>query len=298
MAGRDDVHLNVRLEQAGRVVDLTGWVQAGAEGMDDTPAAPVIQRTAGMVGGVVTGVDLPPRRVTLEVLLWLNGGPEYLAARRMLGQVTSPLADTRIWVTCRSGQTVTTRYIVGRRATDQAPVLGRGTWGADGWQLIELAWDCPDVWWVEPLVWTPPPWSGPAPVTGFFGAHFMPVRVTDSTVLGEPTRVSVPGDDVPLAPTWRLTGPGTELTVAHVQSGRSWTLDVTDLPRPVTVVCDPAAPAVADGDGVSQWTRLAAPYDLWTLPPGDQDVTVTVTGATTDTAVTGVANGRRWRAFT
>lgn len=298
VATRDDIHLDVRLERGGVGVDLTGWVQSGAEGLDDPQVSPVIQRTAGTVGGIVTGVDIPPRRVTLEVLMWLDGGPEYLAARSRLGQVTSPYGDTRITVVCRTGVSTTTRVITGRRNIDQAPVLARDVWGADGWQRLELSWDCPGVWWVEESAWAPTPWAGPAPVTGFFGAHFFPANVADSTILGAPTRVSVPGDsDVAVAPTWSLDGPGTTLTVAHVQTGRVWALDVTDLPRPVTVVCDPRRPSVTDGTGASQWTRLAAPYDLWAMLPGEQDVTVTVTGATTDTLVTGVADALRWRAF-
>ena len=299
-ADRDDIHLDVRIEQAGLSVDLTGWVQAGTEGLDDPHVSPQIQRTAGMFGGIVTGVDVPPRRVTLDVLVWLDGGPEYLAARRRLGDVTSPLEAGRLWVTCRTGVSVTTRYIDGWRVVEQPVPLGRGTWGADGWQLLQLGWDCADVWWREPEAFAPVPWSGPGPVAPFFSAHFLPLAVIDSTILGAPTRVVVPGDRGVACPaTWTLDGPGTLWTVTHVQSGRSWSMDVSGLPRPITVVTVPGPAAqVTDGDGVNRWTKLAAPYDLFPLPPGEQDVTVTVTGATTDTLVHATGDGRRWRAFT
>lgn len=290
-----DIRVAVTLEQGSRTLELTGWVQSGAEGLDDPEFRPMIRRQAGVPGGVVTGVDVPPRRVALDVMLSAASGAGLLALRRAVGDVTDPYTDTRVWVTTTAEDIQETRVITGRRVVESPPVLDRGTWGAWGWQLLGLDFDCADPWWRTVDGWQPPKWATGG-TGGFFSDHFFPVTVLPSTAIGVAAPVTVPGN-VPTPAVWTLDGPGTAWTVTDTDSGRTWTMNVASLPRPVRVVTGPSVSSVTDGTGADQWTRLAPPYDLWPVPPGDGHIRVDVVGATSETVVTASADALHWRAL-
>lgn len=297
----EDLQVEITIEQAGRTLDLTGWVQAGADGFDDPIVTPSVRRTPGIWGGVVTGVDVPPRRVEVDVLLYEAGGAAYAAARRRLAEVTDPLLPATIWAKARGAGDDTVRCITGRRVIQQQVSMDAASFGVSGWQALTIGWDCPDPMWRAPGEWSPPPWATPSAASGFFSDHFLPANVLTSTIIGADTAVEAPGD-VEVLPTWVLDGPGTLWTVTHVPTGRTWSMDVTGLPRPITVIGDPAQAAlraiVTDGTGADQFIHLTAPYDLWPVPAGAGTVRVEVLGATSDTTVTPLGDGRYWRAFT
>jgi hypothetical protein len=117
-----------------------------------------------------------------------------------------------------------------------------------------------------------------------------PVLLGSGAVIGAST-VTNPGD-TDAYPIWTITGPGT-VTVTNADSGQSYAF-TTAIPAGtvVTVDCRPVelAPTTGltaiDAGGTDWWPNLADYPDFWTLPPGDTNLSITVTGATAASNVT------------
>lgn len=97
-------------------------------------------------------------------------------------------------------------------------------------------------------------------------------------------------------PVWTLTGPGTP-TIQNVTTGRSWSWDI-DLTAGQVVVVNTMPgqqSAIDQGTGLSVWSHLVtnSPRDLWPLVKGDNDINISVTNATAQTAVA-MSYLRRW----
>jgi hypothetical protein len=115
--------------------------------------------------------------------------------------------------------------------------------------------------------------------------------VSSSQVLGHTTLLN-PGD-VDAWPSWTMTGPASILTATRLDTGDAWTIDpdATDIGHGdladgeyVTVDTDPPRVRFMDG---SNWTAaLDWPGAvLWSLPPGETDVSFDLDGAAAGSAV-------------
>ena len=97
-------------------------------------------------------------------------------------------------------------------------------------------------------------------------------------------------------PVWTITGPGTP-TVNNNTTGRSWSWDVALNPGQVIVVdtMPGQQSAIDQGTGLSVWSDLVtnSPRDLWPLIRGDNDVNISVSGASAATSVA-MSYLRRW----
>lgn len=96
------------------------------------------------------------------------------------------------------------------------------------------------------------------------------------------------GGDAYAYPQWVITGPGTP-TVTNNTSGRSWSLN-TPIPagQQIQLVTGPGAQnCINITTGANCWGQLvfAGPHNLWPLLSGENSVTVTMPGATSQTAV-------------
>ena len=300
--------LRVVLTQAGRRLELstTGspvpsgsgaeWkLQAAAEGFDDPQFAPVMDTIPGGYGAAFGGMQVPPREIFLPIFLDADGGDEWRAARRELDEVANPfLGDTTITVSTADG---VSRTINARRKVDQPQGWATDTWSHTGWQKLGLLFEAADPWWRQVGGLDVEPWQPPSETAGFFGEHFFPMRVLSSGVFGA-DRPLMNAGQVEARPVYTINAAdavsSTTVEFEHIESGRSWTLDIDGLTG--SVVVDTAAKTVTGPDGSDWWSRLAAPFDLWPLPIGSQTVRVTVTGSATGLTVTQTGDTLHFRA--
>jgi hypothetical protein len=117
-----------------------------------------------------------------------------------------------------------------------------------------------------------------------------PVLLGSGAVIGAST-VTNPGD-TDAYPIWTITGPGT-VTVTNSDTGQSYAFtQAIPAGTVVTVDCRPVelAPSTGltatDAGGTDWWPHLADYPNFWTLPPGDANLSITVTGATAASSVT------------
>lgn len=266
-------------------VDDHVWcVAPGIEGLD-IPASSLIQkRNAGMFGSFAAGIDVTAREIFLPLMVKAFNMSEWFERRNVYNKLTAPYEDrtVRIWAHRPDG---TSRWIDAFRTGD-APSWDLSTWiPRIFWQRFGQTFVCPDPWWrgeEAVLSWAS---SGDAPV--FF--PITPVQLGPSQLFGDVHVVTVAGD-VRAFPRWEITGPATEVTVTHVDTGNFWTLTGPLTAGQTAIVdTDPragvVAPRVQGPTGSSWWSHIEQPYNLWSLPPGDQRVTVEVAGVGTGTSV-------------
>lgn len=270
----------VHLSRGGDPLPLTGRyrVMAGVEGFDDPVITPVTDELPDLYGEVDLGVSVGGRDVFLPLLLDCESGAEWEQARRDLRAASNSLLGlTTVHVIRPDG---TERQITGR-ARVQADSWDVNTWSVRGWQMLGLLVRCPSPWW-RTLDGVREPWVSDS-TPGWFGVRIDELPLAPAATWGIPRTVVV-GGDVETWPTVTISGSVGTVTVAH-SSGRSWSIDCSGLPSPVTVVTDPTASSVTDGAGADQWGRVAAPADLWPLVVGEQQVTVSATSTTASTQV-------------
>jgi phage-related protein len=127
---------------------------------------------------------------------------------------------------------------------------------------------------------SPSPWTVANP-RAFFPLAPDVFTLSSQQVLGGTLIVNT--GDVDAYPVWTLTGPATSLTL---QLGdRAFTVNSTLTAGQTLVIdTDPRLRTVTDGGGANRWPDVSlTDFDLWTLPPGTNAVTVTVTGGTSAT---------------
>lgn len=276
----------IQLERSGIVLPLTGqWhVMAGSEGLDDITVDPVVERLPDLYGEVETGVAVGARDVFLPLLLHCDTGAEWERARRDLRAVANPLAGPVTVVVVRPDGT--SRRITGR-AQVRVDSWDVDTWSVRGWQRLGLLVHCPDPWWrVTDAVRDS--WTSPSTV-GWFDTDIGELQLEPDAAVGTPRTYDV-DSDVETYPTVVITDTAGVVTLVH-SSGRSWAVDCTGATMPITVVTEPTATSVTDGTGADAWSRVAAPADLWPIPPGQSQITVTMTGYTAATQVEIRADG-------
>ena len=114
------------------------------------------------------------------------------------------------------------------------------------------------------------------------------LRVKTSQAFGTVT-VSNDGDvDAPAV--WIITGPSTLTTITL--DGVGFTFE-DSLSSAETITIDCEAGTVKDQDGVNRYSGLGSAPNLFAILPGDATLTVTVTGATSNTRVQGYFSRRR-----
>jgi hypothetical protein len=114
-----------------------------------------------------------------------------------------------------------------------------------------------------------------------FFTNFPAISV--SQVLGA-TVVTNPGD-VTAWPTWAITGPCTAVTATNATTGQTFTLTATLTAGQVaTITTDRPTVRGPSGENLVGGLNWPAAF-LWGLDPGDNSVTFTVAGATSDTQI-------------
>lgn len=279
---RDGQSLSLPL--SADVDDHVWCVAPGIEGLDIPTSELLQQRTVGMFGSYDAGVDVPAREIFLPLMVKAADMSDWFVKRNVYNKITAPYADRpfRIWGHRPDG---TNRWIDGFRV-GQAPVWDAATWVPRiMWQKFGQTFVCTDPWWrgADQVL----EWLAPAEAPTFF--PLLPVQLSPSQIFGNENTVIVDGD-IQSPPVWEITGPATEVTVTHIESGRSWTMIATLTAGQTAIVnTDPraagTAPRVQSPSGATWWSKIQQPYDLWSLPIGEQTITVEVDGVGTGTKV-------------
>ena len=223
-------------------------------------------------GSIVRGVRYGARDVYVPLLL---SGTELSVAeaRRDLTRLLAPHlgpVDVRI----EDPVTGTDRMIRGYLRDGM-----EGDFGTDfgrSWHRLGLTFECPDPWWLGPeqiVELRIDPGSKPFISQS---APFFPVMLAQSSVQGQ-FEVDILGDG-PVWPSWQVTGPGVDLTISNGQ-------DVIE----ISGEFDASSPVLIEtGPGritPDRWADLSLRSRLFSLDPGQQMLTVTLVGASTDTLV-------------
>ncbi len=223
-------------------------------------------------GALVRSTTVGPRTVTLPLHLRTDSMDQFLA--------TFPLLLRSFTATARSGpgqlrvtrpdgsvRTLVCFYSAGLDADD-----GRGLPRT----TVALQLFAPDPFWTET-------------VTRHVSFPYVPARpylapfltVAPSQALGS-AAVMVDGS-VETFPTWRLTGPFTQATLSN--GSDSFTANATCAAGEVwTIDTRPSVASATSSTGANLIPYLNWPYStLWPLRPGENDLTIALTGAATGT---------------
>lgn len=186
-------------------------------------------------------------------------------------------ASRRIEVLCTSGA----------EQADETSSRGGYTWDTSYALTFSSALD-PLFTDEDPVVvsFEAPPVSGGVP-------PLPPILLQPSTVLGTTSVVNSGNADA--YPIWTITGPGTP-TLTNVTTGRSFGLDVAlSSGEVVTVDTRPAQQSAVDNTDTDRWSDLvkSSPRDLWTLPPGVNELNMALAGSGAGSKIE-MSYVRRW----
>jgi hypothetical protein len=114
------------------------------------------------------------------------------------------------------------------------------------------------------------------------------LRVKSSQAFGTVTVTNT--GDVNAPAVWTIKGPSTMTTIQLNGVGFTFNDSISSA---TTITIDCEAGTVKDQTGANRYSGLSTAPKLFSIPPGDQTLTVSVTGATSDTKVTGTFSSRR-----
>ena len=255
-----------------------GWVlQPGAKGLD-MPAYNFTQdESPGIDGYAIRQVRAGGKEIALPVAFWADDSrTAYLTRRRTLIRSLNPKrGDGTLTVTQADGtaRTISARYSAGLEGDESLDAAGAR------WCMGVLTFACPSPFWLGAEATTE--WR--SSVAGMF-FPFLPLVVGNSQVLGSVT-VDNDGDDDAF-PVWTVTGPATAVSLTNVTTGEVLVLTRTISVGDTIVIDTRERQQTAVLNGVTNlWGDLSDASTMWALEPGINDLTLTVSGSTSNTRV-------------
>lgn len=271
-------------------IDLMPWtggeffLLGGMRGLDMPPVVNVVEQLPGMAGARLREIQVGIREVFLPLFYVSNTShTDFLAKKRAVSAMLSHLGkdyvahDGSFDLVATSGTDMpTTRalrcyYVSGNEGTYTSSE------SSPHWASIGITLNAARPYWVGD------PWSTevlrlPTAAAWFPG---FPGQLSASRVLGAGLGITVDGQ-VPSWPTVDVTGPATSVTVTA--PGLSVTIPAgVAAGEAVHIATDPRG-RTATFNGVKGWARIG-PADIYApLAPGDQQITVVVPGATSQTS--------------
>lgn len=269
-------------DPAGAVTNFSDWangwvLQPGAKGLDMPAYAFTQDESPGIDGYAVRQVRAQGKDISLPVAFWADDSrAAYLVRRRALIRSLNPKRGQGILTVSQTDGTtrsIGARYTAGLEGDESKDAAGAR------WFMGVLSFACPSPFWLGPE--TTIEWRSSVAGTFF---PFLPLVVGNSQVLGS---VSVDNDgDDNAYPVWTVTGPATAISLTNVTTG-----DVLVISRTITVgdtvVIDTRErqqTAVLNAT-TNLWGDISDASTMWALEPGLNDLTLTVTGATSNTRV-------------
>ena len=241
----------------------------------------VADEYAGIDGATVQAIRAAPAEPTLGLYVSASSPTEFRQKLRGLVRTMRPKAGPG---------TLTVRNETGEARNLDCYCRG-GMEGAEArfsaWVTAVLRFYAPDPWWYgdERSVDV-----GLGAGTAFF--PIFPLTLAPSNVQGQFT-IDLSDTDAPTYPTWTITGPGSTLVLTNTTTGRSIQVNTTLNPGDTMVITtSPGAQSVRRGDGTNLMGSVTGDPALWPLIEDVNTVTATLTGATTDSHISGVYRPR------
>lgn len=149
--------------------------------------------------------------------------------------------------------------------------------GDTNWQQFTLQLFAPDPYWYDPEP-TLLSWDPDDPVT-FLATPILPPKISPSQVIGDQQLVNAGTE--PAYGTWRVTGPGTGITLTNGTTGEELELNGTiDAGEVVTIVTEPRLADITLNPGdIDWWDNLEDGSALWAIPHGTTDMSLTLAGS-------------------
>ncbi|MFJ8727764.1 phage distal tail protein [Streptomyces sp. NPDC093269] len=269
-------------DPAGAVTKFSDWpngwaLQPGAKGLDMPVYAFTQDESPGIDGYAIRQVRAQGREVILPIAFWADDSrAAYLNRRRTLIRSLNPKRGDGLLTVIQADGTsrsISARYTAGLEGDESLDASGAR------WCICALTFACPSPFWLGDT--TTIEWR-----TSVAGTFFpiLPLTVGNSQVLGAVT-VDNDGDDNAY-PIWTITGPATSISLTNVTTGEVLVLSHTITVGDTVVIDTRERQQTALLNGVTNlWGDISDASTLWALEPGSNDLTLTVTGSTSNTRV-------------
>lgn len=217
-----------------------------------------------------------------EVLLTLIlTGVDESALRASLRSLTATFdpsrGDGKLRVTAPDSvqRELTCRYSGGLELSERL-----GDDSGPGWQEVPALFRAVDPYWYDTSS-TVQTFTSGTPQTFF---PIFPIRLSSSTVFSS-TAVDNTGD-VAAWPVWTITGPGTNLVLRNLTTGKTLAMTYTlAAGQTITVDTRPGAKTVTLNTGANLYQYLTSPPHLWSLRRGSNTVQVELSSVTSASSV-------------
>lgn len=253
--------------------DANGWVlQPGATGLDMPTYQVYADESPEIDGNFIRQVRAQARTVMLPLAVFSSvSRADFLQRKRDLRRSLNPkLGSGTLTVTETDGtsRSIPARYQSGAEGDESVDSGGMRS------QVLALTFTCPSPFWLGDLVHQ----EFQVVQSGSF-FPLLPLRLGTSQVLGDIV-ITNDGDDVAY-PVWTVKGPATSVVLSNVTTGASLTLNQS-LGSGDTAVIDTRerVQTVLLNGSTNLWPNLDPGSSLWGLEPSDNEVTLTLTGAT------------------
>lgn len=258
----------------------------GSTGLGIAPVVVTPDPLVGAHGSLLRNVRLDERDISIPVFMQRDSQGELDEVRRGLETFLSPL---------RTGLNLSVEH-EGQDYREIGVVYTGGLEGDYGddyhgvWEKRLLEFKATDALWRgAPEVISKAVAPGVKPfISGSIA--FFPIILGASTVQGRVT-FSVRGDS-PTAPVWTITGPGRDLLIREISTGKRFQLDGT-ITSPITI--DMAAGDIT-AEGATRgelWSRVSLDSEMVPMSPGVSEWEVSMVGATTASRID-VSYEPRW----
>lgn len=269
-------------DPAGAVTNFNDWangwvLQPGAKGLDMPQYAFSQDESPGIDGYAIRQVRAGGKEIALPIAFWADDSrAAYLTRRRSLIRSLNPkrgLGTLTVAQADGTARTIAACYNAGLEGDESLDAAGAR------WCMGVLTFACPSPFWLGAEVTTE--WR--AAVAGTF-FPILPLVVGNSQVLGSVT-VDNDGDD-DAYPIWTITGPATAVSLTNVTTGEVLVLTHTITLGDTIVIDTRERQQTALLNGTTNlWGDISDASAMWALEPGINDLTLTVTGSTSNTRV-------------
>lgn len=260
------------------------WEAPGKKGFHGTTYQHYRDESPMVSGAFWRGVRALPRELFLPIVIRDFNRDVLLAKRRALAKALSPISGDECTIASAwpdgSVRRIRCRYVDGLDGGEQGP----GEYGVTVMKYgLRFIADDPfffgdeitEAYSLAPQTRTELPIPG---TDTFFEVVSSPLLTAGSalTNLG----------DVDAYPIWQFSGPFTQIVAQNVTTGRSFTITYTaaTLANSLSLVTEPGKSYLVDETGTNRWDTLVAGYQLWPLVSGDNQVNITLTSPTIDSA--------------
>lgn len=251
-------------------------VLAAVSGRFAPPPAVEEDAVPGQPGGLLRAVRHNVREFVLPIHLGADTAAAVRTEIRDLVRAMDPTrGEGRLRVTAPGGdqREIRCRAVAGLDL-NEGPFTATPT---D--QIASVVFRAHDPYWYAASLTVSEFSSGARP--NFF--PFFPLRLSSSEVFAD-VNVDNPGD-VSTWPVWEIEGPGSDIALRNLDTGKVTSLSTTLLAGPsVTVDTRPGKKSVTHSDGSNLWPDLSTDSALWPLGPGNNALRLEM-GAAGDTSV-------------